>query len=52
MKLKKNKKYYRYYKKHNLKSLSKGDKNRKMLFKKRKGCLKGIAKFDAEEYYK
>ena len=52
LKLKKNKKYFRYYKKHNLKSLSKGDKSRKMLLKKRKGCCQGIAKFDAEEYFK
>ena len=52
LKLKQNKKYYRYYKKHNLKTLSKGDKSRKILYKKRKGCCKGIAKLDAEEHYK
>jgi hypothetical protein len=52
LKLKHNKKYYRYYKKHNLKTLSKGDKSRKILYKKRKGCCMGIAKLDAEDHYK
>lgn len=51
LKLKETKKYYRYYAKHNLKTLNKGDKQRKYFYKKRKGCCKGIAKFDAEEYF-
>jgi hypothetical protein len=35
-----------------LKNFKNGDKQRKYFYKKRKGCCKGIAKFDAEDYFK
>lgn len=51
LKLKEHKKYHKYYAKHNLKALNRGDKSRKFFYKKLKGCCKGIAKYDAEDYF-
>lgn len=51
LRLKEHKKYYRYYKKANEKAKKEGDNNRKMFYKS-KGLCKGVAKYDAEEYFK
>ena len=51
LKLKQHKKFYKYYKKLNQIAKKAGEKGKKM-FLKRRGCCKGLAMFDAEDYFK